>query len=43
MLTEMTEYGHKTEEEVKAILSEIKKDEFIITRPLLYEMLKGLI
>ena len=25
MLTEMVEYGHKTEEEVKAIQSEIKK------------------
>ena len=26
MLTEMTEYGHKIEEEVKAIQSEIKKN-----------------
>ena len=26
MLTEMTEYGHKIEEEVKAIQSEVKKN-----------------
>ena len=26
MLTEMVEYGHKIEEEVKVILSEIKKN-----------------